>query len=127
MNDGIAKYIKTVHHLFPIMGKPEKAYLKHLGDSLRDCFAEQPPDSMEAVIVRFGPPENVVTSYLVSAEPDYLIRRMKMAKRWRLLAGFLLVVLLIATVLFVYQLWLEYNSYIRFMDEAFGYYIEAIG
>lgn len=126
MTNYIAEYIKTVRHLFPIMGKPEKAYLRNLGDSIQDFFAEHPPDSTEEVITQFGPPEDVVNSYLASAEPDYLIMRIKRAKLWRILAGCSLAVLLVAVAIFSYQLWLEYDSYIRFMDDALGYVIETI-
>lgn len=126
MNDWIKQYIVIVRHLFPIMGKPERAYLKHLGDNMKDFFEEHPPDSMETVISKFGPPEAVVNDYLVSAESDYLLKRMKQAKRWRLLAACLLVILLAAAVFFAYRLYLECNSYSQTIDEVLGYFIETI-
>lgn len=126
MNDWIKQYIVIVRHLFPIMGKPEKAYLKNLGDNMKDFFEEHPPDSMEAVISRFGPPEAVVNNYLESAESDYLLKRMKQARRWRLLAACSLVILLAAVVFFSYWLYTEYSSYIETLDFSIGYAIETI-
>lgn len=126
MNDWIKQYIVIVRHLFPIMGKPEKAYLKHLGDNMKDFFEEHPPDSMETVISRFGPPEDVVNNYLESAELDYLLKRMKQARRWRLVAACSLVILLAAVVFFAYRLYVEYSSYIEALDSALGYAIVTI-
>lgn len=126
MNDWIKQYIVIVRHLFPIMGKPEKAYLKHLGDNMKDFFEEHPPDSMEAVISRFGPPEDVVNNYLESVESDYLLKRMKQARRWRLVAACSLVILLAAVVFFAYRLYVEFSSYIEALNSALGYAIETI-
>lgn len=126
MNKFISQYIKTARRLFPILGKPEKTYLKKLGASIEDFFTDHPPDSVAAISAQFGPPEEVMHHYLDSVDPDYLIQRIQKAKRWRLAATCSLVVLCAAVVLFSYLLWVEYTSYTEFMDGALGYMVIEI-
>lgn len=126
MNKFILQYIKTARRLFPILGKPEKTYLKKLGASIEDFFTDHPPDSVAAISAQFGPPEEVMNHYLHSVDPDYLIQRIQKARRWRLAATCSLVVLCAAVVLFSYLLWVEYTSYLEFIDNAFGYFVIEI-
>ena len=126
MTDWITEYVKVARRLFPIMGRPEKTYLRHLDGHIRECFEEHSPDSIDAVISQCGPPEDVVSSYLDSAEPEYLIERIKKARQWRRLAICSFGVLLVAVVLFACLLWLEYSSYLEAIDDAFGYVIETM-
>lgn len=126
MSDWISDYVKTVKCLFPIMGRPEKMYLKLLTASMEDCFEHHTPASPEEITAKFGPPEGVVNDYLLSVEPDYLLERMRRAKRWRLLAVCAMVILLAASALFAFLLWWEYNSYMCFIDNTFGYVVETI-
>lgn len=126
MSDWIADYVKTVKYLFPIMGPPEKNYLKLLTANMKDYFSYHAPSSPEEIVAQFGPPESVVNDYLLSAEPDYLLERMRRAKRWRLLTVCALVALLAAVAICSYLLWLEYSSYLDFMNTSFGYTVETI-
>lgn len=126
MTDWIAEYVKVVRHPFPIMGRPEKAYLEHFSDHISECFEAQPPDSMDAIISQCGTPEDAVRGYLDATEPEYLITRIKNSRRWRRLAICSLVILLIAVVIFARLLWLEYSNYLNAIDDAFGYIIETM-
>lgn len=126
MNNWIKSYLHTVRRLFPMMGRSEKTYLKNLSSSIEDFFEDHPPDSMEEVIEKFGLPEDVVSNYLGSSDPEYLLKRIKIAKRWRVLTICLLVTFLIGFVFFACWLWFEYDSYLRFIDGAMGYCIEYI-
>lgn len=126
MNKFILQYMKTTCRLFPILGKPEKTYLKKLRGNMEDFFAGHPPDSVAEISAQFGPPEEVMNYYLDSVDPEYLIQRIQKAKRWRLAAACALAVLCIAVMLVAYLLRMEYASYTQFMDSAQGYMVVEI-
>lgn len=126
MNQWISTYFKTVNHLFPIMGTPERTYVKRLRTQMEEFFQAQPPASLEDIAVIFGRPEDAVNGYLASADPEYLVRRMKRARLWRTGAVCSLVLLLFAVVLFACHMWWEYYNYIQFMDNSIDYWVETI-
>ncbi len=120
MTDGIRAYMREARALFPILGRPEKTYLAHMESNIRDCFGERTPAYIEMVIARYGPPEDVVVSYLDAAKPEYLMERMKKARRWRRISLCALVVLLLALVLFFVLMWQEYTGLIEALDSMKG-------
>ena len=71
------QYMKEVKTLFPTMGKEEKTYVKNLEVSIEDCIEESHLDSMKALYDTFGTPADVLTSYLSSADTEYVSKLVK--------------------------------------------------
>ena len=71
------QYMKEVKTLFPTMGKEEKTYVKNLEVSIEDCIEESHLDSMKELYDTFGTPADVLTSYLSSADTEYVSKLVK--------------------------------------------------
>ena len=69
--------MKEVKTLFPTMGKEEKTSVKNLEVSIEDCIEESHLDSIEALYDTFGTPADVLTSYLSSANTEYVSKLVK--------------------------------------------------
>lgn len=80
MNQFCKEYISKIKHLFPIIGKEEKKYLKKLQQNLEDCYANNEPESIEILYQEFGAPIDVVHTYFINADVDYIVRRIRRTK-----------------------------------------------
>lgn len=126
MKNCVKWYLRAVRNLFPVMSKQERAYLAHLKASIRDYFGEQQPTTTEEISAVFGSPEQVLADYLDQAEPDYLLRRIKLARRWRTLAWVMVVALVLAAVFCTWHIWQDYQDYLRYVSDMMGYAVETI-
>lgn len=97
------QYLSDVKAFFPIMGKPEKKYLMKLSEPLEDYCREENVTTIEKLYDGFGYPSEVVNTYLSSADTEYLIRRIRIAK-WvkRGIIALLLLALIGVSILGVY-------------------------
>jgi hypothetical protein len=126
MNKAMRQYLKTVKSLLPFWSRSERAYCKRLQANLEDFFVERPPTSQEEIAKRYDSPENVVNAYLETLDSDYLLERMKIARRWRMAARCAVVIGVIAVVVFACLLVAEYLFYLDLLDDVGGYCIEII-
>lgn len=126
MSNWIEVYVGQVKHLFPVVGKAERAYLKKLRWNLEDCFEEHPPASMEEVIQRVGRPEDAVSQYYDTMEPEDILKHVRRSRLWHIVLICAIVILLVVAVLCVIQVWQYYQNYLVFVDEMTGYITERI-
>ncbi|MCD8147588.1 MAG: DUF6120 family protein [Clostridiales bacterium] len=126
MKNCVKQYLRAVRNLFPVMSKPERAYLAHLKTSIQDYFGERQPATMEEIAAVFGSPEQVLGDYLDQAEPEYLLRRVKLARRWRVLTWVMVVALVLAAVFCTWHIWQDYQDYLRYVSDMTGYWVEVI-
>ncbi|MCD8051769.1 MAG: DUF6120 family protein [Clostridiales bacterium] len=126
MKDCVKGYLRAVNRLFPIMSKPERAYLAHLKASIRDYFGERQPATVEEVAAAFGSPEQVLADYLDQAEPDYLLRRIRLARRWRVLSWVMVAALVLVAIFCAWHIWRDYQDYLRYVSDMTGYAVEFI-
>ncbi len=112
MNKLSNEYISQVKLLFPIMGKSERQYIRHLALTLEDSGADA--ESLEDLYAAFGTPEECVQLYFSNADTKYLMKRIKHS---RIMKAALSVIAVCAVVLcIVYSIYM-YRSYQIFAEE----------
>jgi len=127
MNKWINKYFKTLDCLFPVMGKEEKHYLTGFRSRINDYFASNPPSSIEEISTVFGTPEEVSNKYLETIPPDEMLKKMRTSRRFFMIDKCMFIVLVIAIIIFSFQMWRITVNYFDIMDDAHGYFVEYIG
>lgn len=120
MNKQTQKYYQTIHHLFPILGKPEKRYLKYVKTHLEEYEMNHQQTQYQDYVDYFGHPQDIVSAYYEHIESEYIITHMK-ARKMIKYATFicLFVVISVGTYLFWtrYQIYQEYlNSRVEYED-----------
>ncbi len=78
MNNSSKEYISQVKLLFPIMGKDERQYIRHLALTLEDSGADV--ESLEDLYAAFGTPEECVRLYFSNADTKYLMKRIRRSR-----------------------------------------------
>lgn len=126
MRNCIDTYVSQVKLLFPVMGKTERAYLKKLRWNLEDCFEDRPPASMEEVIEKVGRPEDAVSEYYATMEPEEVLKHIRQSRLWHIVRICAIVILLVVAVLCVVQVWRYYQNYLEFIEDFTGYVVERI-
>lgn len=126
MRNCIDTYVSQVKFLFPVMGKTERAYLKKLRWNLEDCFEDRPPSSMEEVIEQVGRPEDAVSEYYDTMEPEEVLKHVRQSRLWRIVLICAIVILLVVAVLCVVQVWRYYQDYLGYVDDFTGYFTDTI-
>lgn len=74
------QYLSDVKAFFPIMGKPERAYLTKLTATVEDYCIEEKITTVEQIYDGFGHPSEVASTYLTSVDTSYLIKRIQLTK-----------------------------------------------
>ena len=74
------QYLSDVKTFFPIMGKPERAYLTKLTATIEDYCIEEKVTTVEQIYDGFGHPSEVASTYLTSVDTSYLIKRIRLTK-----------------------------------------------
>ena len=72
------QYLSDVKAFFPIMGKPERAYLTKLTATVEDYCIEEKITTVEQIYDGFGHPSEVANTYLTSADTSYFIKRIRL-------------------------------------------------
>lgn len=98
MNPYIENYIQQAAACFPILGKPERAYLAQVTRSVEDYFFLTGPESMDAVIQVFGLPQTVVKGYLSHTDLPHMVSRIRVRKFTRLCVAAALILCLLTAL-----------------------------
>ena len=73
----IKKYKKEIILSFPLYKKEEKKYVKKFFERV-DAYLEDAPETTQEELIReFGSPKDVAADYMIMAEPDHLIKRIR--------------------------------------------------
>lgn len=75
MDQYVKKYINQTKKLFPILGKPEKAYLTSLSADVENYFADKSPQSIDEIYQVFGMPQRAVKEYLAGTDTSAVVSR----------------------------------------------------
>lgn len=126
MKTGIELYVRQVKHLFPFLGKGERAFLEKLRWNLEDSFEGRIPNSPEEVAQEAGSPEEVVSLYFRDMSPEELDHSLRRSRLWRLLwIGCLLALFVVALLCFIWT-WENYHTYVAFVQYITGLYVTTI-
>lgn len=93
------RYLKEVKSFFPIMGKPERRYLKKLSGQINDYCLEKEVFSIDDLYQDFGRPSEISNTYFSNIDINDFVKRIQLSK-WlkRGIAIFLLIALIAVTV-----------------------------
>mgnify|MGYP004504696871 FL=1 len=99
MNKLNQRYLKEVKSFFPIMGKPERRYLKKLSGQINDYCIEKEVLSIDELYQDFGRPSEISNTYFSNIDINEFVKRIQLAK-WlkKGIAVFVLVALIAVTV-----------------------------
>lgn len=118
----IKKYMKITKHLFPIMGRRERLYLKKLEFAIVEYSDEEGDITYEKICETFGKPQDVLNDYLSTLDVSELTKKISTGK-WVKICIFVLVLLAcIATAAYAINL---YETFQVFKNNALIDHIET--
>lgn len=127
MNGYIREYLKQVKLFFPIVGKPERLYLKRLAGSIEDYFQEHDPKSVGEVVQVFDRPQEAVRKYLSSTEVECVVKRVRNRRLAQTAVCTIICVVLMATMTFGVGLGIDYKALRETQDYLYPVYSGETG
>lgn len=109
------RYLSDVKAFFPVIGKPERAYLTKLSEQVEDYCIEKKATIIEEIYDGFGHPSEVASTYFTSVGTPNLIKRIQLVKWVKRGIIALLLIALIAVSIYGID---TYNAYEVFKQDA---------
>lgn len=101
------KYLKNCKCLFPVYGRHERQYIKHLECHIQEYLLEHDNCTYDDLVEQFGSPTEIVGSYYRSTDNNSLLEKINFVRYVRLF-----MVIVISAVL----LFLGYKSYALYQE-----------
>lgn len=115
----VRKYIRRCKNCFPVYGKEERQFLKRLRRQIEEYAQENPDVTYQQLEERFGTPIDIVKSYYDSLEDeDKLIDRACFS---RTLKKVMIIILMVISIVGVYDSVIMYFSYLDGKDSKVIY------
>lgn len=115
----VKKYIRRCKNCFPVYGKEERQFLKRLRHRIEEYAQENPDVTYRQLEERFGTPIDIVKSYYDSLEDeDRLIDRACFS---RTLKKVMIIILMVISIVGVYDSVIMYFSYLDGKDSKVIY------
>lgn len=115
----VKKYIRRCKNCFPVYGKEEQQFLKRLRHQMEEYAQENPDVTYQQLEEWFGTPIDIVKSYYDSLEDeDRLIDRACFS---RTLKKFMIIILMVISIIGVYDSAIMYFSYLDGKDSKVIY------
>lgn len=115
----VKKYIRRCKNCFPVYGKEEQQFLKRLRHQMEEYAQENPDVTYQQLEEWFGTPIDIVKSYYDSLEDeDRLIDR---ACFLRTLKKVMIIILMVISIIGVYDSAIMYFSYLDGKDSKVIY------
>lgn len=108
------QYVHKIKSLFPIIGRPERKYIKTMEINIDDYLSDSPDCTLEGLYQEFGQPEDVLNSYYSMMDTDHIIKRIRIAKYLKALVIALIAILVI---LASWRFYVSYKSFLIFQEE----------
>ncbi|MBC5742825.1 hypothetical protein FMM74_004350 [Lachnospiraceae bacterium MD308] len=109
------KYLKNCKCLFPVYGKHERQYIKHLECHIQEYLAEHDNCTYDDLVTEFGSPSEIVGSYYRSTDNNSLIKKINFVRYARLF----MVIVVSAVLLFLgYKSYALYQEYLMEKDAS---------
>ena len=110
----VKKYIRRCKNCFPVYGKEEQQFLKRLRHQMEEYAQENPDVTYQQLEEWFGTPIDIVKSYYDSLEDeDRLIDRACFS---RTLKKVMIIILMVISIIGVYDSAIMYFSYLDGKD-----------
>lgn len=115
----VKKYIRRCKNCFPVYGKEEQQFLKRLRHQMEEYAQENPDVTYQQLEEWFGTPIDIVKSYYDSLEDeDRLIDRACFS---RTLKKVMIIILMVISIIGVYDSAIMYSSYLDGKDSKVIY------
>ena len=115
----VKKYIRRCKNCFPVYGKEEQQFLKRLRHQMEEYAQENPDVTYQQLEEWFGTPIDIVKSYYDSLEDeDRLIDRACFS---RTLKKVMIIILMVISIIGVYDSAIIYFSYLDGKDSKVIY------
>lgn len=115
----VKKYIRRCKNCFPVYGKEEQQFLKRLRHQMEEYVQENPDVTYQQLEEWFGTPIDIVKSYYDSLEDeDRLIDRACFS---RTLKKVMIIILMVISIIGVYDSAIMYFSYLDGKDSKVIY------
>lgn len=115
----VKKYIRRCKNCFPVYGKEEQQFLKRLRHQMEEYTQENPDVTYQQLEEWFGTPIDIVKSYYDSLEDeDRLIDRACFS---RTLKKVMIIILMVISIIGVYDSAIMYFSYLDGKDSKVIY------
>ncbi len=126
MNTICKQYIDQVKTLFPVMGKPEKEYIRGLALQTEEICEEQEITTLETLYEEFDRPEDVVREYISTMDTEEVVQRIRRTRLLRILVTWIVIAALAVTAAAATKTVLYYIAYQKTLDSLNGYWEEEI-
>lgn len=105
------QYVKNVKSFFPIYGKGEKKYLENLEINILDFCEEASISDLDELYEKFGTPSEVVNTYYVSMDTNYILKQISRTKLLRVLVVAFISSILIAVSAYCTLLYAQFQVF----------------
>ena len=112
MNDS-KRYLKKIRAILPLWGSYEKRFYKDIRSNVTEFCMAHPDYTYSDLEHEFTSPEEIVSHYLTSIDPDYLSRKLSFAKYVKATCT-----VLISAILIAFLIWniVLYNARQEFIN-----------
>ena len=118
-NSAAKRYLRELRKSLPCGRKERKRVLEGIRQSMENKEAPDGPDTYEALVSRYGSPDEIASSYFSEKSTGELIRELRIGNR-------VLAILLSAVVIaLLLRLGWWVASYVSLMNEYPGYIVEG--
>lgn len=101
------EYVSDVKHLFPIMSKNERKYLKKLRSNVEDFCEENNIETKAEIYEKFDTPNNIVKEYFLTADMESFIKKIRVSKYIKFAISTIIAVLVLSIAINGYFLYEE--------------------
>lgn len=125
MNDS-KRYLKKIRAILPVWGSYEKRFYKDIRSNVTEFCMAHPDYTYSDLEHELTSPEEIVSHYLTSIDPDYLSRKLSFAKYVKATCTVLISAILIAFLswnLFLYNARREFEETMPAIEETTIEYI----
>lgn len=112
------RYLSDVKAFFPVIGKPERAYLTKLSEQIEDYCIEKEVTVIEDIYDGFGHPSEVASTYFTDIDTPDLFKRIQLTK-W-IKRGIIALFLIALISVGIYGI-NTYKAYQVFKQEEFNF------
>lgn len=120
LNKSARKYMKDVRRLLTCKGSQKRRIISELQCSIGTYLADNSDADYEAIVLRFGQPEQIAASLVEGMSTNELLRNLRIRKK--------IISLVLCAVIAIVAIWLGTAgaAYVKYMDEEDGYFDIAI-
>lgn len=118
-NSAAKRYLRELRNSLPCGRKERKRALEGIRQSIENKEATDGPDTYEALVSRYGSPDEIASSYFSEKSTGELIRELRIGNR--------IMALILAGIVAALAIWLGWGAftYVSLMDEYPIYIVEG--